>query len=127
MGKGLLAASVLDAGALIAFERGDDRTRAILRERVGEVIIPATVLAEVWRGGSRQARLARLIASPDVLIEALDEHEAKAVGVLLGRSNTSDITDAHVVLTARARRAAVLTGDAVDLRGIDPDLPLGEL
>ena len=127
MGKGLLAAGVLDAGALIAFERGDERTRAILRERIGEVVIPATVLAQVWRDGSRQARLARLVASPDTVIDPLDQHRATAVGVLLARSDTSDIADAHVVLTARARRALVLTGDAADLRRIDPDLALSEL
>lgn len=47
MGKTRSQAVVLDAGALIAFERGDPRLRALFREavRVGaRLVIPAAVV-----------------------------------------------------------------------------------
>jgi hypothetical protein len=54
---------VLDAGALIAIERGAVPVRGyvLLADR-GHVALTtsAAVVAQVWRGGNRQARLARL-------------------------------------------------------------------
>ncbi len=46
-------AVVLDAGALIAFERAGARTAGFLDEAIEggeEIVIPASVLAQVWRG-----------------------------------------------------------------------------
>ena len=54
----------LDAGALIAIERGDPEVRALLRqaaERGLEVHVVPEVVAQVWRGGSRQARLSAFL------------------------------------------------------------------
>ena len=55
----------LDTGALLALERGDSRVRALLR-RASEtglpLSVPAGVVAQAWRGGPRQARVARLLA-----------------------------------------------------------------
>ena len=125
--EGLAASGVLDAGALIAFERGDQETRAIIRrirDRGGILIVPAPVLAQVWRGGARQARLAILVRAEDTLVEALDGEAARAVGVLLGRSGTADVVDASVVLSAWRHKAPVLTSDPDDLRRIDPQLAI---
>jgi hypothetical protein len=50
------AGVTLDAGALIAFEASDGRMRALVRlthERNLPVVIPAGVLAQVWRGSAR--------------------------------------------------------------------------
>lgn len=127
MGKAGLGASVLDAGALIAAERLDRRARSLFRERTGPLIIPAPVLAQVWRDGTRQARLARLVRARGTIVEPFDGVRAKAAGVLLGRSGTSDIVDASVVLSARAHKAVVLTSDPDDLRRIDPGLALETL
>lgn len=115
---------VLDTGALIAFERADQRIRAAIRRAAEEsrIIVPAGVVAEVWRDGTRQARLARLLTNDTVTVPALDEVIAKAVGALCGRSGTEDVVDASVVLAARSARAVVLTGDATDLLRIDPGL-----
>ena len=55
----------LDTGALLALERGDSRVRALLRralERGLPLSVPAGVVAQAWRGGPRQARVARLLA-----------------------------------------------------------------
>jgi hypothetical protein len=39
-----------------------------------------------------------------------------------GRTATSDVIDASVVLTGRRERAIVVTSDVVDLRRLDPQL-----
>ena len=121
---------VFDAGALIEFDRGDSRMRALVRlarDRASTLVIPAGALAQAWRDGSRQARLAALVGSETTIVEVLDEPAAKAAGVLCGRSRTSDIVDASVVVAARAYGAVVVTTDPGDLRRIDPALDVHPL
>lgn len=116
---------VFDAGPLIAFDRDSTKARGLIRralDRGSAIVIPAPVLAQVWRDPRRQARLARLIASETTLIDALDGETAKAAGALCGRSGTSDVVDVSVVLSARLRRSIVVTSDAADLLRIDPSL-----
>ena len=125
MGAGRPRPVVLDAGALIAFERGDKRVRALARlagDTDAVLVVPAAALAQAWRDGQRQARLAALMASRTSVVDMLDEPGAKATGVLCGRSRTADVVDASVVVAARLRRAPVVTGDPVDLRRVDPSL-----
>lgn len=120
-------ALVLDAGALIAFERGDARMRALFREalRVGvRLIVPAGVLAQVWRDASRQVPLRALLNGPTTRVPALDQALAEAAGSLCARAFTSDVIDASVVLTARREHAVVVTGDIHDLRRLDRTLKL---
>lgn len=117
----------LDTGALLALERGDTRVRALFQRAIENrltLTIPAGVVAQTWRGGSRQARVARLLNDPDVEVPSLDDVAARAVGVLCGRSGHADIVDAHVVLLARERGHHVVTSDPDDLRGVDPSLRL---
>ena len=59
----------LDAGALVAFDKGDRRVAAMLLRAVEtktSVAVPAGVVGQVWRDGRRQARLARLLGAPVV-------------------------------------------------------------
>jgi hypothetical protein len=116
----------LDAGALIAFDRGDERLRALVRRAVArkaDIAIPAGALAQAWRDGSRQARLAALIGDPRVRVEALTEQVAKAAGVLSGRTSTRDIVNASVVLCARRQaQRVVITADPRDISHLDPHL-----
>lgn len=125
--KGLAASEVLDAGALVALERGDRRARALIETAEGRLIIPAPVLAQVWRDGARQTRVATLIKARTTVVEAFDKRKAKAAGVLLARSGTSDVVDASIVLAARLHRAVVVTSDAADLHRIDPSLAIDEI
>lgn len=113
---------VLDAGALIAFERADARMRALLREALetgARVIIPAGALAQVWRDPARQVALGALAGASTTTVAPLDQVLVEAVGVLCGKRKTSDVVDASVVLTARRERAPIVTGDIDDLRHLD--------
>jgi predicted nucleic acid-binding protein len=118
---------VLDAGALIAFERNDRKVRTLVELALahgGALYTPGGVVAQVWRDGSRQARLARLLGSGLVHVQALDREEAQATGSVCGKSGTSDVVDASVALLARRQGAAIVTSDPADLRRIDPSLDL---
>lgn len=73
----------------------------------------APVVAQAWRGGARQAHLARLLPMIDVRGTGL--HEARAAGELLAASGTSDAVDALVVMVALPGDQ-LLTSDPADLR-----------
>lgn len=101
-----------DTSVLIAAERGDrqmwSRHQGLLR--LGAVpVVPAPVLAQAWRGGSRQALLARLLAGCE--IEAMTEEAARAVGRLLGVAAHDDVVDAAVVESAARRTDSIVTSD----------------
>jgi predicted nucleic acid-binding protein len=117
--QGLRGDLVLDAGALIALERGSEAVAA-LAEQVAEIgataVVPASALAQVWRGGPRSAPLARLIDGCEG--DSLDEDRAKEVGERLGARGASDIADAHVVCCALQHRAAVVTSDPADMEAL---------
>lgn len=116
-----------DAGGLIALDRDDRRVLALVaraRELGARITIPATALAQAIRNPARQARLSRLIRQAGTDIIALNGPEATAVGLLLARTATADIVDAHVVVCAQRAGQAVVTSDASDLRRIGPGLRL---
>lgn len=118
---------ILDAGGLIALDRGDRRTLVLLAraaETAARVTVPASALAQVIRQPVRQVRLMRLIRQPTTTTVPLDRVEATRVGRLLASSGTSDITDAHVVVCARRARQPVVTSDPEDLQRLDPALEL---
>lgn len=122
-----MTAAVLDTGALIGFERNDRRIVAIIvraLEHHDPLLVPAGVVAQAWRDGSRQVRLARLLGSPlcDVLV--LDDHQARAAGQLCGLAATVDVVDASVAVAARDHGAKVITSDPDDLRRLDHRLEI---
>jgi len=71
-------------------------------------VIPATVLAEVWRSGRGQHRLGQFIQSCDV--ECLSEESARAAGVLLSVA-AHGVVDASVVECALRRASPCVTGN----------------
>jgi len=105
----------LDSGALIAAEKGDRVFWALWKkamDRQARITVPASVLAQVWRGNSPV--VARVLDVCDV--EVLDEPGAKRIGVLLARdSKGSDIVDASVVVGATLRGDAIVTSDPEDI------------
>ena len=108
-----------DTGALVAADRGERqmwaRHRALLVRR--EVpTVPAPVVAQAWRGESRQALLARLLVGCSV--ETLDDERARSVGTLAARAATTDIVDACVAEGAMRRHDLVVSSDISDLKAI---------
>ncbi|MGH9189497.1 MAG: twitching motility protein PilT [Acidimicrobiales bacterium] len=90
---------VLDGGALIAVDRNERPMWARLKaaQMAGELpVTHAGVLGQVWRGGSRQARLASALEGIDV--RPLDEALGRGAGEVLAVAGTSDVIDAAVVL-----------------------------
>ncbi len=108
-----------DAGALVAAERNNRRMWALHAGYLAEEVIPtvpAPVLAQVWRGGSRQASLSRLLRLCDT--EPMSEELARNVGVLAGGSDHDNIVDVCVVEGAVRRGDAVVTSDVTHIRKI---------
>lgn len=108
---------VLDAGALVAVERGDRDMIALIKRERREGRAPLShggVIGQVWRGGSgRQAMLARLL--PGVDVQALDDDFGRQAGLLLGAAGRADVIDAAVVLLAHDGDE-IFTSDPEDLR-----------
>lgn len=113
----------LDARALIAFERGEERVRLILRRAsAGDrtITVPATVVAETWRGGRRRW-LADLLDL--AVIEPLTDELARRAGELLARTGTSNTVDATVAVSAAQRDDIIVTSDPDDMQRFADDLP----
>jgi hypothetical protein len=112
-----VSALVLDAGALVAVDRGDRGFDVKLRvaQRSGhELRTTGAVVAEVWRDTQgRQANLARLLKAVDV--RAVDRRLGQAAGQLLGVCGRTNAVDATVVAIA-APGDRILTSDPRDIR-----------
>ena len=108
-------AVVLDAGALIAYDRGNRTVRALLddahRGRV-PVRTSTAAVAQAWRHGSRQVRLGRLLRGVDERV--LDQLACRRVGVLLGTAGLADVVDGAIIDVA-VDGDEVLTSDPDDL------------
>jgi len=118
-------AVVLDAGALIAFERADARMRALCREglRIGaRLVVPAGVVGQVVRDPGHQVAVRALLRGRTTEVPPLDRLLAEAAGILCGRSGTSDVIDASVAIIAKRERAIVLTSDPEDLERLAPGI-----
>lgn len=108
--------TILDAGALLAVERGDrDLAARIKREWLAGR--PATthggVVGQVWRGGAgRHLPLARVIEF--VTVHGLDALLGKRAGVLLARAGSADVIDAAIAVLA-SDGDRILTSDPDDL------------
>jgi hypothetical protein len=101
-----------DTGALIAAERNDRRMWALHAGLLAKEVtpfVPAPVLAGAWRGGPRQANLARLLSM--CIVEWLTEDQARQVGVLASHSGHDDVVDVTVVEGAVRRGDAVVTSN----------------
>lgn len=114
-----MSGATYDTGALIAAERNDRKMWALHAGYLAEEItpvVPVAVVAEAWRGGSRQANLARLLGLCS--IEEMSVAQAKAVGVLAGKAEHDDIVDVTVVEGAARRKDAVVTSNPTRIKTI---------
>ena len=118
-----MAAAVLDSGALIALERNDRALWTVLKRAAilsEDVLVPSTVLAQVWRNAPTQARLA---AALQFCVIASFDTVAREVGVLCGRAKTTAICDAHVAIVAQMYADVLYTSDPKDLRTLLAAIP----
>lgn len=109
---------VLDAGALIAYERGSRTVQAFLERayRDSEDVRTTTaVVAQTWHGDARQARLATLLHG--VNERDLTSDQARHVGCLLRHAGTSDVVDGTLVDIANDGDE-ILTSDPGDIRAL---------
>lgn len=112
---------VLDAGALIQVDRGNQEVLSALKTAFdkGEVVdVPTGVIGQAWRNPDRQVLLSRTLKQCNEV--NLDGAAARASGQLCGRTATSDVIDASVALAvAYAQRSGeevtLLTSDSVEL------------
>jgi predicted nucleic acid-binding protein len=118
---------VIDAGALVALERRNQKIFALLKtaaEHRIELVLPSAVLAQVWRDGARQALLSRLLRDPGLVEAPLHHNDARNIGELLRDSGTTDVVDAHVAVLAARLNAPVITSDPDDLTHLYPKIQL---
>jgi hypothetical protein len=107
--------AILDAGAFVAIERRDLRVGEMLRvlqQHHIKLRTSAAVIAQVWRDGARQARLARALAGVEV--RALAPDYDKRTGELLAAARMEDVVDAHLALLVE-EGDRVLTSDPEDI------------
>ncbi|MGN5378617.1 hypothetical protein BIV25_03510 [Streptomyces sp. MUSC 14] len=113
----VLRPTVYDAGALIAAEKNHAAFWRAHRSYLiagGIPVVPAPVVAQVWRDGARQTQLARMLNGCDVA--ALDHTMARKVGKLLGQAKTSDPVDGAVAVLAADVGAVIVTSDPGDIQ-----------
>jgi len=112
---------VLDAEGLVKLSHGHPTARSLaydVHERGGEVVTAASTLAEILRGGPRDASMHRALSRVTVL--PIGKHEGRQAGELLGRTGLSGHRSAldallAVVALAQPRPVVVLTSDKPDL------------
>jgi len=113
---------ILDAGFLVAVDRRDQRAKTFL-ERAElerrELHTTQGVIAQARRNGASQAMLARFLHG----VTTHPLNNGRLVGELLAKSNTSDVTDAHLALTAHLHGLDIVTGDPEDLTVLAELLP----
>ncbi len=92
---------ILDAGALIAYERGDRLVRQAVLEARRSGLLPLThggIVGQVWRSRSRQVALGTTLRGVDV--RPLDRALGQEAGLLLAAAGTTDVIDAALVVLA---------------------------
>lgn len=110
-----MAAIVFDAGGLIALDRGDRETAALVVAAAKggvKLVTSSTCVAQAWRDPARQAQLARALAG--FVERPLDPAMARRCGLLLRISQTRDVADAAVALLVE-RGDTVVTSDPQDI------------
>lgn len=104
---------ILDAGFLVAVDRAEEAAKVFVAAAIrtaSELHTTEPVVAQVWRNGAQQARLAAFIKT--IVVHPFDD--GRSVGRLLGQTETTDVVDAHLVVCALRLGDDILTGDTDD-------------
>jgi predicted nucleic acid-binding protein len=119
--RGGVGALVLDADGLAKLAAGNSRAVSFAMDAYDSqipVIVAASTLTEVLRGGPRDSPVHRLLRR--IEISPIDESRARMAGELLGRVGLSGHDHAldalvAVVALAQPRPAVLLTSDTKDM------------
>jgi predicted nucleic acid-binding protein len=132
--RGRIGALVLDADGLVKLANGDSRAVSFAKdayELSAPVLIAASTLTEVLRGGPRDSPVHRVLRR--IEITSVDEEIAREAGELLGSvglSGHSHARDALVAVVAMAqpRPVVLLTSGTDDLERLteEPKRPRRE-
>jgi hypothetical protein len=98
-----MTALILDAGALIAIDRNDRVVYEKIEKalRIGQPVrTNPNAVAQVWRDGAKQARLAKTLRL--VVVDPITREDGYRAGELLGATRTRDVVDATVALLAES-------------------------
>ncbi|GLY21295.1 hypothetical protein Misp04_10270 [Micromonospora sp. NBRC 101691] len=122
---------VLDSEGLVKLAAGQPKVRAFLeiaRERGARVAVSSVTLAEVLRGGPRDAAVHRVLSR--ISVQSVTPELGRRAGELLGAAGLSGhrcAIDAMVAATALelARPVVLLTSDPDDMSKLvdEPDRP----
>lgn len=125
---------ILDSEALNALARARERPALALRARAiltvaheerALVRVPAAVLAEVCRGGARDAPIDHVLNDRGIVVAPLTTGIARRAGALLARAKlaSAHAVDAFVVATAEELRPSIIaTHDVDDIRRLSAGL-----
>lgn len=112
---------VLDSEGLSKAAARDERTAAFIKQALaeqGRVVVPTVTLAEVLRGGQRDAAVHQVLNQYEV--QDITAALGRAAGEILGQAGSDKTVDAVVAAVAVARpgRVLVLTSDVDDLSAL---------
>jgi predicted nucleic acid-binding protein len=132
--RGRVGGLILDAEGIVKFADGDPRTLERLKyawQRNSTVATAASALAEVLRGGPRDAKVHRVLGR--VTIVPIDKALGRTAGELLGRAGLSGhrcTIDALLAAVALGlpRPVVLLTSDPEDMARLteEPGRPRAE-
>ena len=109
-----------DTGALIGLERSRQLMRKVYDTAISNdvpIVVPAVVIAEWWRTGTRTKLRAELLRS--MRVEPLTDSIARLAGAALTLVPTAGTIDAIVMASAAMRpREVVYTSDPDDLEAL---------
>src|SRR5579872_7010852 len=114
---------VLDTGALIALERGQQSIRRVYRLALEEgypLVTTTPVVAEWWRKGRREKARAEILRT--LLLEPPDGHVARLAGGAIGLV-AAGVVDALLMASASVRGDTVYTSDMTDMKRLQSVFP----
>lgn len=114
-----MAGLSFDSGLLIGLDRGDRQAWAWLKratERGEPPMVSSVAVAESWRDGRTQARLASVLGACD--ITPVTESLAKLAGEALAAVRGAGVADALIAAGAARAGATLVTADHDDMRAL---------